>query len=140
MADQPVGFTFREKMSGGFAMGETDPVAGEKLGTHAGNIFTMHGTITIPDLDKFLAETSHPGSIAGTLDFVPLGTGLPVDARASSSSSRPPVTLLPSTWFTSSASTPILQQRPTHGRPQGCPQSPSDGPLERHHNPLHAAS
>jgi cholesterol oxidase len=37
----------------------------------------MHGAITIPDLDKFLAETSHPGSITGTIDFVPLGTALP---------------------------------------------------------------
>ncbi|MDP9170174.1 MAG: hypothetical protein M3N54_06130 [Acidobacteriota bacterium] len=77
MADLPLGFTFREKMSGGFAMGATDPVAGAKIGHDAGNIFTMHGTITIPDLNNFLKDSEHPGSITGTIDFAPLGTGLP---------------------------------------------------------------
>ena len=76
MADQPLGFTFREKMSGGFAMGETDPEKGAKLGHDAGNILTMHGTIVIPDLDQFLASEGHPGTISGSVDLVPLGTNL----------------------------------------------------------------
>jgi len=76
MPDQPLGFTFREKMSGGFAMGETDPEKGAKLGNDAGNILTMHGTIVIPDLDQFLASEGHPGTISGSVDFVPLGTNL----------------------------------------------------------------
>jgi hypothetical protein len=77
MPDQSLGFTFREKMSGGFSMGETDPEKGAKLGNDAGNILTMHATIVIPDLDQFLASQGHPGSISGSIDFVPLGTNLP---------------------------------------------------------------
>jgi hypothetical protein len=77
MADQPLGFTFSEKMSGGFALGVTDPKAGAKLGNDTGKIFTMHGTIVIPDLNRFLADSDHPGSISGTIDFTPLGTNLP---------------------------------------------------------------
>jgi hypothetical protein len=74
---EPLGFTFREKMSGGFALGATDPKSGAKSGHDAGNIFTMHGTIVIPDLNGFLADSNHPGTISGTIDFAPLGTNLP---------------------------------------------------------------
>ena len=77
MANEAPGFTFREKMSGGFALGETDPEAGEKLGKAAGNIFTMHGTINIDDLDRFMSDATHGGSITGTIDFAPLGSNLP---------------------------------------------------------------
>jgi hypothetical protein len=77
MANETPGFTFREKMSGGFALGETDPEAGEKLGKSAGNIFTMHGTINIEDLDRFMSDAGHAGSITGTIDFAPLGSSLP---------------------------------------------------------------
>ncbi len=77
MQDETLGFTFREKMAGGFSMGETDPQAGARLGRDAGNTFTMHGTITIQDLNRFLAEPDHPGSLAGSIDFPPLGMNLP---------------------------------------------------------------
>lgn len=76
MADQPVGFTFREKMSGGFALGQTDPQAGASAGEAAGTTFTMHGTIEIPDLDAFLGASAHPGSLSGQVDFAPLGLNL----------------------------------------------------------------
>jgi len=71
------GFTFREKMSGGFALGETDPVAGAKAGEAAGNTFTMHGTINIDDLQAFMSDSNHNGSITGSIDFAPLGLNLP---------------------------------------------------------------
>ena len=71
------GFTFREKMSGGFALGETDPVAGAKAGEAAGNTFTMHGTINIDDLQAFMSASNHNGSITGSIDFAPLGLNLP---------------------------------------------------------------
>jgi hypothetical protein len=77
MPDQTLGFTFREKMAGGFSLGETDPQAGAKLGTSAGNTFTMHATITIADLNRFLADANHPGAITGSIDFPPLGLNLP---------------------------------------------------------------
>jgi choline dehydrogenase-like flavoprotein len=71
------GFTFREKMSGGFALGETDPQTGAKTGEAAGNTFTKHGTITIDDLDKFMTDPAHNGSLVGSIDFNPLGAHLP---------------------------------------------------------------
>lgn len=76
MPNQPVGFTFREKMAGGFALGEADPEAGARAGQAAGSTFTMHGTIDIPDLDGFLSESTHPGSLTGQVDFPPLGSNL----------------------------------------------------------------
>jgi predicted acylesterase/phospholipase RssA len=77
MSEPTLGFTFREKMSGGFALGETDPSSGAKLGHDAGNTFTMHATIDIQDLDRFVADADHSGSITGRIDFAPLGLNLP---------------------------------------------------------------
>jgi hypothetical protein len=77
MAGSPVGYTFSEVMSGGFALGQTDPAAGEAAGRAAGTTLTMHGTIRIEDLDAFTADTLHPGTITGTIDFAPLGLRMP---------------------------------------------------------------
>src|ERR1700685_3748210 len=77
MADENLGFTFREKMAGGFALGETDPDTGAKIGHDAGNICTMHATIEIQDLNRFLSDADHPGSITGRIDFAPLGLNIP---------------------------------------------------------------
>jgi predicted acylesterase/phospholipase RssA len=77
MNDEKLGFTFREKMEGGFALGETDPQQGAQLGHDAGNTFTMHGTILIQDLDRFMSDPDHAGSITGRIDFAPLGLNLP---------------------------------------------------------------
>jgi len=80
MPQESHGFTFREKMAGGFALGQTDPQTGENVGKSAGNTFTMHGTINIDDLDRFMADAGHAGSITGSIDFVPLGVNLPSTA------------------------------------------------------------
>lgn len=77
MADETLGFTFREKMAGGFALGETDPQTGAATGHAAGNIFTMHATIDIQDLNRFFSDSDHPGSITGRIDFAPLGLDIP---------------------------------------------------------------
>jgi len=71
-----IGISFREVMSGGFALGATDPEQGEKQGRAEGNEMTMHGAIDIQDLDLFIKEPSHPGNLSGTLDFTPFGNGL----------------------------------------------------------------
>lgn len=73
----PIGISFREIMRGGFAMGETDPDAGEEKGDRAGTHLAMHGAITIDDLDRFIADAEHPGVLAGSIDFAPLGGVLP---------------------------------------------------------------
>lgn len=77
MSDTPTGITFREVMAGGFSLGETDPEAGERKGKAAGQILAMHAVITIPDMERFIADPAHAGQIAGSLDYPPLGMGLP---------------------------------------------------------------
>ena len=42
-----------------------------------GNTFTMHGTIDIDDLARFMSDPEHAGSITGSIDFEPLGLNLP---------------------------------------------------------------
>ena len=72
----PVGISFREVMAGGFALGATDPEQGKKQGRAEGSEMTMHGSIFIDDIDRFINEGNHPGSLTGTLDFTPFGDGL----------------------------------------------------------------
>jgi len=54
MTTQTLGITFREKMSGPFAMGETDPKRGAEKGKDTP--LTMHATVTLDDIDGFLAD------------------------------------------------------------------------------------
>lgn len=77
MSEQTLGFTFREKMAGGFTLGVTDPEAGAATGHDAGNTMTMHATIEIDDLSRFISEAAHPGSITGQIDYPQLGFGIP---------------------------------------------------------------
>lgn len=77
MTNETPGITFREKMAGGFTLGVTDPQTGEKTGHDDGNICTMHATIDIQDIGRFLSDTEHTGSITGQIDLVPLGLNLP---------------------------------------------------------------
>ena len=77
MPDPTVGITFRETMAGGFTLGETDPKLGAQKGHAAGNILAMHATITIQDLERFLADPAHPGQLNGSLDFPAFGENIP---------------------------------------------------------------
>ena len=76
MNDSTVGITFRETMRGGFALGETDPAAGEKRGKEEGTVLTMHASIEIPDVRAFIADASHGGRISGEIAFPPLGKNI----------------------------------------------------------------
>ena len=71
-----VGISFREVMSGGFALGATDPEDGQRRGQAEGSEMTMHAAIDIQDLDRFIADPGHLGGLTGTLDFTPFGDGL----------------------------------------------------------------
>ena len=71
-----VGISFREVMSGGFALGATEPEDGQRRGQAEGSEMTMHAAIDIQDLDRFIADPSHLGGLAGSLDFTPFGNGL----------------------------------------------------------------
>ena len=77
MMDQPVGLMFREKMAGDFALGETDPIRGQSKGQATGSKLAMYATVQISDLHRFIADSTHTGSITGHIDFPPFGIKLP---------------------------------------------------------------
>ena len=74
---EPLGLSFRETMSGGFSLGETDPQTGHDKGVVSGSALALHSTVTIDDLDRFAAEPTHPGRLNGSIDFAPFGGTLP---------------------------------------------------------------
>ena len=78
MIEKP-GITFSETMAGSFALGETDPAAGEAAGKKLGTTLAMHAAIEISDLDRFVADPAHSGSISGHVDFKPFGQQMPAD-------------------------------------------------------------
>lgn len=82
MSDNPLGITFNETMAGGFTLGATDPIDGEKRGDESGNKLALHATITIDNLDLFVSDPNHKGSIAGSIDFTPFGEGIPARGGA----------------------------------------------------------
>ena len=75
MNSNPIGITFAEMMSGGFALGETDTATGAAKG--ANDILVMHGVITIDDIDRFIADPQHLGRLDVVMDWPTFGTGLP---------------------------------------------------------------
>jgi predicted acylesterase/phospholipase RssA len=77
MQDEPLGITFRETMAGPFALGAADPSAGEDAGRRAATTLTMHATVTVHDVQRFVADPTHTGELVGEIDFAPLGTGIP---------------------------------------------------------------
>lgn len=76
MTEKILGITFRETMKGGFILGESDPAEGEKKGNKADSELALHATIQIDDLDRFISDANHNGSITGSIDFTPFGNGI----------------------------------------------------------------
>lgn len=77
MHDNQLGITFRETMTGGFALDQTDPRSGEKKGLSADTTLSMHATINIRDLNRFIFDSNHIGSITGNISFAPFGENIP---------------------------------------------------------------
>ena len=73
----PIGITFNETMAGAFALSRPGPEAGAQAGRRAGSSLAMHATVSIPDLDAFIADPKHLGKLKGSIDFAPLGEGIP---------------------------------------------------------------
>jgi cholesterol oxidase len=71
------GITFRETMSGPFALGDVDPEQGRRTGARMGTELALNATIRIADVERFEADPNHEGHIEGTVDFPPLGNGIP---------------------------------------------------------------
>ena len=82
MIDATLGLTFSETMAGGFALGETDPVAGKLAGRTAGTELAMHATITIRDVRRFVEDPAHDGELVGHIDFAPFGEAIPASSGA----------------------------------------------------------
>lgn len=70
------GLRFNEAMTGGFVLGETDPQAGRRQGERSGSALTMHAQVAIDDIDLFLADPGHNGTLGGTLDVPGWGQGI----------------------------------------------------------------
>jgi cholesterol oxidase len=70
------GLTFHETMAGPLALGATEPESG--AADPAAADLAIHCEITIDDIDRFVSDPEHTGSIAGSVDYPPFGHGLPV--------------------------------------------------------------
>jgi predicted acylesterase/phospholipase RssA len=77
MSERVPAITFRETMAGAFALGATDPEAGARAGEEAGTRLSMHATVIVRDVEHFVRDPLHGGSLVGTIDFTPFGTGIP---------------------------------------------------------------
>jgi cholesterol oxidase len=99
MSNDKLGFSFSEQMSGGFALGETDPATGAKNGK--ADVLTMHGAITIKDLEAFRTDPNHPGVLDVRMDWPPFGNDLPAPGgvfNLFSPSSDPELKLMVYEW------------------------------------------
>jgi hypothetical protein len=80
MANPPVGITFRETMSGAFALGVSEPNEGERRGEMQGSELQLHADVVVPDVDAFVADAAHGGQMSGTIELTgwadrPRGSG-----------------------------------------------------------------
>jgi len=70
---------FTEQMKGFLALGETDPVAGYTRARLLNHRFMFELTISVPDVERFLADEDHPGTATGHVRCELLGGRLPVE-------------------------------------------------------------
>jgi hypothetical protein len=77
MYGQRVGLRFAETMSGAVMQGESDYRTGERRGRMRGEMLAMHATVTIKDMQAFLADPDHEGELHGTIDYAPFASAIP---------------------------------------------------------------
>lgn len=71
------GLQFKETMKGGFALQVTEPAGGLAQGRQAGTELAMHAAVGIDQMAAFIDDPQHLGTLSGTIDFPPLGMGIP---------------------------------------------------------------
>jgi len=76
MRSSAAGLSFREMMAGGFAIGETDPIAGARKGRAAAQALELHVAVVIGSVATFAADADHRGRLEGHIRFSPLGGDL----------------------------------------------------------------
>lgn len=68
--------TFRESLTGPFALGPTEPMAGA---LHPGaRPLTVHLTIGVDDMDAFVSDIRHTARLVARLSYAPFGEDIPV--------------------------------------------------------------
>lgn len=77
---KPRSIRFSEAMRGYISFGETDGRRGARDGRTSGTRLIARLTITIDDLDRFLADARHEASIDGWIDCDALGGELPIES------------------------------------------------------------
>lgn len=75
-AAQP-GITFSETMEGPFALDAEEPRIGRLDGERSGTSLAMHVTVEVRDLNRFVTDPNHSGTLVGTIDFAPFGRAMP---------------------------------------------------------------
>jgi hypothetical protein len=84
MAAPTAGITFRETMEGWFSLNEQDPRKGQEKGHQAHTRLTISPLVTIENLDRFLFDPRHTGTLKTTIRFAPLfGSDEPVGSKGS---------------------------------------------------------
>jgi predicted acylesterase/phospholipase RssA len=78
-SERPTVLRFTEDMKGFISRGESDPQRGWQKGSAAGTSLLAHLTVTLEDVDRFIIEPDHRGSIVGYVDCPTLGGRLPLD-------------------------------------------------------------
>jgi cholesterol oxidase len=77
--EAPVGVSFTEEMKGFVAFGESDFDRGFRTGRQSGTALMFHLTITVDDLDRFIADRRHEAVAEGWVECVGAGGRLPVE-------------------------------------------------------------
>jgi hypothetical protein len=75
----PISLSFTEEMKGFVARGETNPEAGYHQGRQERSKLTVHLTIEIDDVERFIAEPDHTATASGWVDGPALGGRQDVD-------------------------------------------------------------
>ena len=76
--DGATSMSFTEEMKGFVSLDVDDPVEGAELGRQLGQRLMFHLTITVDDVERFVADREHEGVAAGWVDSDVLGGRLPV--------------------------------------------------------------
>jgi cholesterol oxidase len=67
------GLRFTERMRGFAALGATDPLLGYEAGRRSGGALMFELTISVDDVDRFIADPGHEGAAAGYVESDLLG-------------------------------------------------------------------
>jgi cholesterol oxidase len=78
-SDAPATVEFTEKMKGFITFGEDDFDKGFRQGKRSKTKCMFHLTITMEDIERFIADKTHPGTAAGYVECDALGGKLPVE-------------------------------------------------------------